>query len=101
MIVEGRSLRRVGRNEIVGKIGAVFQFDLSGEGGGTWAVDLKSGSGSVSQGAADKADCTIAMNSEDFLALMSGQLDGQQAFMSGKLKVSGDMMLATKLSLLQ
>ncbi len=78
---------------------AVFQFDV--DGGGTWTVDLKNGEGSVHQGAAEKSDCTIQMGHDDFIGLMTGKLDGQQAFMQGKLKVTGNMMLATKLSLLQ
>ena len=100
-VFEKMQKRIAEKPELVAKVGAVFQFDVSGEGGGTWAVDLKNGSGSVQAGAAEKADCTIAMDAEDFLGLMSGKLDGQQAFMAGKLKVSGDTMLATKLNLLQ
>ena len=93
------SKRIKAKPELVGKVDAVFQFDV--DGGGTWTVDLKNGEGSVKQGAADKSDCTISMGHDDFVGLMTGKLDGQQAFMQGKLKVTGNMMLATKLSLLQ
>ncbi|MCH7959314.1 MAG: SDR family NAD(P)-dependent oxidoreductase [Candidatus Hydrogenedentes bacterium] len=93
------SKRIKAKPELVGKVDAVFQFNV--DGGGTWTVDLKNGEGSVQQGAADKSDCTISMAHDDFVGLMTGKLDGQQAFMQGKLKVTGNMMLATKLSLLQ
>jgi 3-hydroxyacyl-CoA dehydrogenase/3a,7a,12a-trihydroxy-5b-cholest-24-enoyl-CoA hydratase len=93
------SKRIASKTDIVSKVGAVFQFDVKDV--GTWTVDLKNGNGSVDTGAADQADCTIAVGKDDFVGLMTGKLDGQQLFMAGKLKVSGNMMLATKLSLLQ
>jgi len=44
---------------------------------------------------ADKdADCTISVSKEDFVSLASGNLDPMMAFMSGKLKVAGDMSVA-------
>ena len=87
--------------ELIEMVGAVYQFDVTGEDGGTWWVDLKNGPGGVHEGAAENPNCTIAMATGDFIELMTGKLDGQQAFMQGKLKVSGDMMLATKLGMLQ
>eukprot|EP00439_Symbiodinium_sp_Y106_P057983 s1207_g8.t1 len=43
------------------------------------------------------ADCTITMADADFVAMAEGKLDGMQAFMGGKLKIKGNMMLAQKL----
>lgn len=40
------------------------------------------------------ADCTISVSKEDFVSLASGNLDPMMAFMSGKLKVAGDMSVA-------
>jgi putative sterol carrier protein len=40
------------------------------------------------------ADCTISVSKEDFIALAEGNLDPMMAFMSGKLKVAGDMSVA-------
>ena len=45
----------------------------------------------------EKPGVTITMKDEDFVALASGNLDPMQAFMGGKLKISGNMMLAQKL----
>lgn len=42
----------------------------------------------------DDADCTISVSKDDFVALASGDLDPMMAFMSGKLKVAGDMSVA-------
>ncbi|MDF3075129.1 MAG: sterol-binding protein, partial [Alphaproteobacteria bacterium] len=43
------------------------------------------------------AQCTIKMSLDDFKAMASGQLDGMTAFMTGKLKIEGDMGVAMKL----
>ena len=43
------------------------------------------------------ADCTISVDKDDFLALTSGDLNPMMAFMSGKIKVDGDMSVAMKL----
>jgi putative sterol carrier protein len=44
------------------------------------------------------ADSTISMSWDDFLALSEGKLDPMMAFMQGKLKIAGDMMIAQKLA---
>lgn len=43
------------------------------------------------------ADCTIKMDFSDFSDLIGGKLDGMTAFMTGKLKIEGDMGVAMKL----
>jgi len=43
------------------------------------------------------ADCTIKMDFSDFADLIGGKLDGMTAFMTGKLKIEGDMGVAMKL----
>jgi hypothetical protein len=63
-----------------------------------WVADLKNGTGSVSHGPSDaKVDTTLKMAEDDFVALAAGKLNAMQAFMKGKLKISGNMMLAQKL----
>ena len=62
-----------------------------------WTIDLKS-TGTVYTGAPkSKANVTIILSDETFMQLAEGKLDGQKAFMSGKLKTKGNMMFATKL----
>ena len=84
----------------VAGMNGIFQFDLSGENGGVWHVILADGDGSVAQGPAENPGVTISMAADDFVALTEGKLDGTMAFMSGKLKVKGDMGLAMKLQTL-
>ena len=76
---------------------AVFQFDITGEGGGNWNVIVKEGACRVNQGKHSTPTVTLTMSSEIWLAMVNKQLNGMQAFMSGKLKVSGDIMLAQRI----
>jgi putative sterol carrier protein len=82
--------------DVVAKINAIYQFNISGAGGGAWSIDCTSG-GQVSSGTAAGARCTVAMTDADFLAVVNGKLNPQMAFMTGKLKIQGDMALAMKL----
>ena len=70
----------------------VFQFSISGPGGGDWVVAVKDGACKVEAGKAEKPTTTIRMADDDFLQLIAGKLDGMQAYSSGKLKVEGDIM---------
>lgn len=79
------------------KINAIYQFEISGPNGGTWVVNLTPGAVGVTTGANPSAQCTIAMSDEDFINMLSGKLNPQMAFMSGKLKIKGNMSLAMKL----
>ena len=74
--------------------GAIFQINV---GDHKLNIDLKNGNGKVTRSEA-KADVTIALSEADFLAMADGKLDGMQAFMAGKLKIKGNMMLAQKLA---
>ncbi len=78
-------------------INATYQFDLAGDGGGTYYVVLKDGSGSAGEGSATDPNTTISMNADDFVDLATGKLDGTRAFMTGKIRIKGDMHLAMKL----
>eukprot|EP00435_Cladocopium_sp_Y103_P061169 s423_g22.t2 len=84
--------------ELVKMGGAVFQFIISDAGPeGKFVLDLKNGSGAAKAGEEAGADCTITMADADLVAMAEGKLNGMQAFMGGKLKIKGNMMLAQKL----
>eukprot|EP00002_Diphylleia_rotans_P024091 TRINITY_DN4750_c0_g1_i1.p1 TRINITY_DN4750_c0_g1~~TRINITY_DN4750_c0_g1_i1.p1 ORF type:complete len:527 (+),score=121.91 TRINITY_DN4750_c0_g1_i1:60-1640(+) len=88
------------RPDLAKKINGVFQFDLSGPVNATYTVDLKQGR--VYQGPAQsKADCVFVMKDDDYFDMATGSINPQRAFMTGKLKIKGNLMLAQKLQLLQ
>ena len=76
---------------------ATIQYEVSGEGGGTWHAVIKDGSCTVRDGAASNPSLTLQISAQDWLDMLSGKQSGQMLFMSGKLKVKGDMGLAMKL----
>ncbi|MEE2776325.1 MAG: SCP2 sterol-binding domain-containing protein [Acidobacteriota bacterium] len=75
----------------------VIQHDLGGDDGGQYYATIKDGACSVTEGRHDSPTMTLTMQATDFVALSNGSLDGMSAFMSGKLKIGGDMGLAMKL----
>jgi len=84
--------------EIVQSTGAVYQFEVTGKEAGQWFLDLKNGGGSCGRGEATAgADATFKMSSDDFLKMFGGKLKPAAAFMTGKMKLSGDMGKAMKL----
>ncbi len=83
--------------DVVGKINAIYQFNIGGPGGGTWSVDCTQPGGKVQSGPSANAKCTVAATDQNFLDIVNGKLNAQMAFMSGKLKIQGDMGLAMKL----
>jgi NAD(P)-dependent dehydrogenase (short-subunit alcohol dehydrogenase family)/putative sterol carrier protein len=80
------------RSEKASGVNVVFQFSISGPGGGDWVVAIQDGTCKVEAGTAEKPTTTIKMVDGDFLQLIAGKLDGMQAYSSGKLKVEGDIM---------
>ena len=79
------------------EIGAVYQFKISGDGGGEWTVDLQSNPPLCTAGINGTAQCSIELAHDDFKAMLGNPAMGMQLYFQGKLRVSGDPMLATKL----
>jgi putative sterol carrier protein len=76
---------------------SIYQFDITGDGGGTWHVKLADGAASVNDGPAESPSITLTATDANWLDIVSGKLSGQTAFLTGKLKIKGDMSLAMKL----
>jgi putative sterol carrier protein len=73
---------------------ASYKFDIDGS--GSWLVDVDDGKVTVTEDGGD-ADCTISTSSETFLKIANREQNPTAAYMSGKLKVKGDMGQAMKL----
>ena len=76
----------------------VFQFNI--ENADNYHIIIKDGSCEILPGEHDDPSVTLIMNKETLKDVLTGEEDGMQAFMAGKLRAEGDMMLATKLSAL-
>ena len=76
-------------------IGGTFKFSVAGVGGGTWLIACKPPV-AVTEGDGP-ADCIIDIDSADFVALANHELNPQVAYLSGKIRVSGNISLALSL----
>jgi putative sterol carrier protein len=73
-----------------------YLFDIDGE--GQWFVNVQDGALSVAQGGGDgNADATISTSAETFEKIVAGEQNPTTAYMTGKLKIKGDMGAAMKL----
>lgn len=77
-------------------VGAIFLFTITGDGGGQWTVNLKDNLG-VTAGDAGNAECTIECAAPDWAQIQAAPQSAMQLYFEGKLKVGGNVMLATKL----
>ena len=78
-------------------VDAVFQWDIVGDDGGQWHIVVKDEQATLCQGPHDSPNVSQMCSVELFLSLVNFEVNAMQAFMAGKLKVSGDMMLAQKI----
>lgn len=76
---------------------ADIQLKLTGDKGGNWYISIKEGTCQVLQGITATPTMTMESDATDLFEIFSGKLDPASAFMSGKLKISGDIMVALKL----
>ncbi|KAL9544987.1 hypothetical protein PS6_008475 [Mucor atramentarius] len=81
------------RAKLIKQVNGVFQFVIKNSEGKeeVFTVDVVRGKGNV------KADAILSLKDADFVDLATGKLNGQKAYMSGKLKIKGQIMLAMKL----
>src|SRR5262249_56211704 len=76
---------------------ATVQYDIAGDGGGTWHAVIRDGACTVSAGPATSPNLTLQVGAQDWIDMSTGKQNPQMLFMSGKLKLKGDMGLAMKL----
>ena len=74
-----------------------LQFNITGDQGGEWVLSIKDQKAEIREGTVDNPKITLKMKDTDYVKLVNGELSGQKAFMSGKLKFKGDMNTGIKL----
>ncbi|MGA4838178.1 SCP2 sterol-binding domain-containing protein [Streptomyces sp. G45] len=83
-------------NEAAAGLNRTLQWNITDADPGVWAFEIKDGQGRLIPGGVDEPDTTFVTSSETWMAIAEGRQDAMRAFMTGKLKVKGDMMLAMK-----
>lgn len=74
----------------------VFQYDIDGE--GSWQAVIADGNCTIHSGDAADASVTLSTDADTLAEVLSGETDGMQAFMSGKIRANGNIMLAMRLN---
>ena len=79
-------------------VDAVIQYVLTGEEGGNYIINIHDGACTAGEGLAETPSMTLTADAEDFKNILTGKANGMQYFMTGRLKLSGDLNLAMKLT---
>ena len=79
------------------EVDAIYYFNVTGDGGGEWTVDLTADPPAVAKGKSGDPQCSITVAHEDFMEMLKDPQAGMQLYFQGKLTVEGDPMLAMKL----
>ena len=78
-------------------VDSVIQFRFTGAEAGDWNATINDGQVTVERGIHPSPKMTLTADSSDYVKIFTGELDGMQAFMQGKIKLAGDLNLAMKL----
>lgn len=77
-------------------INRTIQWNITDLDPGVWAFRLHDGKGELVPGGVEAPDATFLTTSDTWVGIAEGRIDAMRAFMTGKLRVQGDMMLALK-----
>jgi putative sterol carrier protein len=86
------------RPEAAEGVDAVIQYHLTGEEAGDYVITLRDDKCMVMEGVAESPNVVLTSEAHDFADVLLGRANGMQAFMTGKLKLAGDLNLAMKLT---
>ncbi len=78
------------------ELDAIFQYDITDN--GSWQIEIKDDTCKINEGSLSDPNVTLAMDIDTLASVLSGEIDGMQAFMSGSIEATGDVMLATRLA---
>src|SRR5947208_6946297 len=74
-----------------------IQWEIYGEQAGKWALKIADQKCQLIKGGVDKAHLTMSMSDQTWLAIAEGKLEAVNAFTTGRIIMSGDMMIAMRL----
>jgi len=80
--------------EAAAGVDAVFQYSISGDAGGDWHIIVKDRKCKINEGLAEAPTVTLILSDEDFIKLITKELNPMTAYTTGKLKIEGDMFKA-------
>lgn len=83
--------------QATGAMKAIIGFQLSGDGGGHYALAISDQACTVQEGELGHADAIMKMSSTTFMDLALGRTTGSQAFYRRKLRFNGDLNLVMKI----
>lgn len=87
----------VEKKELVRSIGVAVAIELSGDAGGRWVIDCASADPVLKKADSSVCATTIKMDTDVFEKIMKKELDPQMAFLTGKVKIEGNLGVAIKL----
>ena len=76
---------------------AVFQFDLTGDGGGKWHVTVADGAIEVGTGQHASPTATVEAGASNYVKIANGEINGLRAVMTRKMKINGNLVMARKM----
>lgn len=75
----------------------ILQLHVTGDDAGVYALKIANQTCELIPGGVEKPDLTLTLSDKDWLAIAEGKLDAMNAFLTGKVKTAGDMMLAMRI----
>jgi len=85
------------QKDLAARLNATYQFDLGGEGGGKWFVQIRDGVLEVGEGEKEKPDVVMTAEASTYVEIAEGRANPMLAMATGKFKISGNLGLAMKL----
>ena len=85
------------KKESAAGMSTAIQFDITGEGGGRWYAAIENGELTVAEGTHENPSLVIAAAAQDYIDIGTGKLNAQLAFMTGRIRATGDLRLAMKM----
>ena len=85
------------QKDVAASLSCLYQFDLSGEGGGKWFVEVRNGSLEVGEGVRPNPDVTLMAAAKDYVDIAEGRKSAMLALATGRFKIKGHLGMAMKL----